>query len=154
MHIGFVAEPYEEQHASGMGYAVLETMQNLARFLPEGDRLTIYSCAPVRRDFLGANVRNIAIPKNFVAKLWYFFTLKDNVDVLLYMAPMMPLLAPRRIRTVPICQELANMKLAPEGIIEPIFTFARDRILMPRCFRRAVRIVTPSQATKTDIIKF
>ncbi len=39
MNIGFVAEPYEERNASGMGYVVIELLKNLP---PRPRRLTHY----------------------------------------------------------------------------------------------------------------
>ncbi|MDG4870845.1 hypothetical protein P8631_22865, partial [Guyparkeria sp. 1SP6A2] len=57
-------------------------------------------------------------------------------------------------RSFVICQELASQKIRPDGFVEPVFAFVRDRILMPLCLRRAEVIAAASNATRTDILKF
>ncbi|MES2006830.1 MAG: glycosyltransferase family 1 protein [Patescibacteria group bacterium] len=149
MKIGFVAEPYEEHNASGMGYVVMEFMKNLP--LEEGDSLTVYSSKPVSRDFVKTPFENVLVPKNFFKKLWYFFRLQDEIDVLLFIAPLLPLIIPKRIKAVQICQELGSQKTPVSGIRERSIAFLRDQILMPRSLARASAIVAASYATKTDI---
>lgn len=78
----------------------------------------------------------------------------NDVDVLLFVAPLLPLVVPRSIRSVVICQELANLKFPVERISEKALVFVRDWILMPNCFARAERIVAASEATKEDIVHF
>lgn len=153
MRIGFVAEPYEESQASGMGYVVLEFMRNLAAQYPAGDSMIVYSSRPVAASVIGERAENRSIPRGFLRKLRYFATLRRDVDVLLFMAPMLPLILPRRIKPVMLCQELASQKIIPDSS-EALFSFVRDRILMPLSLRRSAHIVAASQATKDDIVKF
>jgi hypothetical protein len=83
MKIGFVAEPYEESHASGMGYVVLEFIKNIAE-QANGDELVVYSSRPVNRNFLPGKYTNTLMPKGFVRQFFYFLRLKDDVDKLLF----------------------------------------------------------------------
>lgn len=153
MRIGFVAEPYEEHGASGMGYFIREL---LAAFLKEkhGHEFVVYSSRPMHKEFVPGTYRTVSIPRNFVAKLWWFFTMEKEVDVLLFVVPLLPLILPRGIRPIAICQELANLKFPPEHVSEKALAFVRDRILMPACFARARKIVAASGATKEDIVRF
>jgi len=153
MKIGFVAEPYETENASGMGYVVLEFMRNLAQQHPAGDAMVIYSSRSVSAAVTGGRAENRLIPRTFLKKLWYFFRLREEFDTLLFMAPMLPLIIPKRIRPVMLCQELASQKILP-GSSEALFSFVRDRILMPISVRRAAYIVVPSHATKRDLMTF
>lgn len=153
MKIGFVAEPYETENASGMGYVVLEFMRNLAHQHTESDEMVVYSSREVSRKVIGQRVRNQLIPKNFFKKLLHFFFFADDVDTLLFMAPMLPLIVPRRIKVVMLCQELASQKIIPDSS-EALFAFVRDRILMSISVRRASSIVVPSEATKHDLMVF
>src|SRR3989344_3525992 len=153
MKIGFVAEPYETENASGMGYVVLEFMQNLARQHQGGDSMVVYSSRPVDKQIIGERVENRCMPRSFIKKWLFFFRMREDIDTLLFMAPMLPLVIPRRIKAVMLCQELASQKIIPDSS-EAFFSFVRDRILMPISFRRAVHIDAASQATKDDIVKF
>ena len=47
--VGYVLHPYEESHASGMGYSMLEVCKQIASN-PHSFELTIYTSAPVDRD--------------------------------------------------------------------------------------------------------
>ena len=153
MKIGFVAEPYETENASGMGYVVLEFMRNLAHQHAKDDSMVVYSSKAVDESVIGNRVKNRIIPKHFVKKLLYFATLHDDVEVLLFMAPMLPLIIPRRIKPIMLCQDIASQKITLKNS-EAIFSFFRDHILMPLSLRRAAHIVVPSKATKDDLIKF
>src|SRR3989344_296470 len=153
MRIGFVAEPYEEHGASGMGYFIREL---LIAFLKEkrGHEFVVYASRPMHKKFVPGTYRTVRIPQSFVAKLWWFFRMKKDVDVLLFVVPFLPLILPRGIHPIVICQELANLKFPPEHISEKALAFVRDRILMPTCFARAGKIVAASEATKEDIVRF
>jgi hypothetical protein len=61
MKIGFVAEPYEEHNASGMGYVVIEYLKNLP--LRPGDTLTIFSSKPVSKEIIKTPHTNVIVPK-------------------------------------------------------------------------------------------
>ncbi len=153
MRIVFVAEPYEEREASGMGYVILEFMRNLARQVSHDDELVVYSRSAVNRDFIGPRAQNHILPRGWLNKLWYFYRFPDECDTLVFMAPMLPLLIPKRIKAVMLCQDVASLQSPPKGQ-EALFAFVRDRVLMPLSIRRALRVVVPSQATKDDLIHF
>jgi glycosyltransferase involved in cell wall biosynthesis len=153
MRIGFVVEPYEEDGASGMGYFIKELLVALLK-QNQGHEFTLYASQPVSQLVVAGEYRTIRIPRNFVAKLWWFFRMEKEVDLLLFVVPLLPLILPRSIHAIPICQELANLKFPPEYVSEKVFAFVRDRILMPVCFVRAERIVAASEATKEDIARF
>lgn len=153
MKIGFVAEPYEESHASGMGYVVLE----LLKHLPAADmksEFIVYSSRPVDPKYLPRSFRNVIIPKRFFGKLLFFLRLKKEVDVLLFVAPLLPLLIPRSIKSVVVCQELASQKIQPKGLSDTFLAFVRDRVLMPLCVARAAKIIAASEATQKDLLQF
>ncbi|HYF12900.1 MAG TPA: glycosyltransferase family 1 protein [Candidatus Paceibacterota bacterium] len=148
MRIGFVAEPYEESHASGMGYVVLEYMRNLP--LGSNDSLTIFSSKQVSKEVLGRDFSYVQVPKGLLGKFFYFLRYRD-VDVLLFIAPLLPLVPPRVTRSVMICQELASQKTPVSGLREKTLAFVRDQILMPRSLSRARLVIAASGATKKDI---
>jgi glycosyltransferase involved in cell wall biosynthesis len=153
MKIGFVAEPYEETHASGMGFVVSELLRNLLEQGKEHE-FVVYSSKEVRKDFIPGNYRFVRIPNGFLRKMLWFVRMRKEVGALLFIAPLLPLILPRGIRPIVICQELASQKITPEGLTDTLFAFLRDRILMPLCFRRAESIAAASHATKTDIERF
>ena len=153
MKIGFVAEPYEESNASGMGYVVLEFIKNLVE-QGTGDEFVVYSSKPVSRELLPGNFVNVITPKGFVKKFFYFLRLKDDLDTLLFIAPLLPLWLPKRIKAVLVCQELASQKITPKAFKDKIRSFLRDKILMPVCVARAVKIIAASEATQKDILQF
>jgi glycosyltransferase involved in cell wall biosynthesis len=152
MKIGFVAEPYEESHASGMGYVVLELMRNLPKEGPQHE-YTFYSSRPIDRTSVTGTFTNVSIPRGFLAKLWYFWRLRDKPDALVYMVPMLPLVV-RGMHSIPMCQELGSQKTRPEGWRDRMLAFFRDQILMRLCFVRARHIIAASQATKDDLVQF
>lgn len=153
MKIGFVAEPYEESHASGMGFVVSELLKNL--LIQGGEhQFTVYSSTPVSQNFIPGEYQNVLLPRGFIRKMFWFWRAELDVDVLLFIAPMLPLVVKRGVRVIVICQELASQKIRPEGIVEPIFAFVRDRVLMPVCLRRAEIIAAASDATRRDILEW
>lgn len=153
MRIGFVAEPYEERDASGMGYFIRELLVALLKE-NQGHEFVVYASRPMHKEFVPGTYRTVRIPRSFAAKLWWFSRMKKEADVLLFVVPLLPLLLPRGIRPIAICQELANLKFPPEHLLGKALAFVRDRILMPACFARAERIVAASGATKEDIVRF
>ncbi len=152
MRIGFVAEPYEERNASGMGYVILELMRNLPKEGPAHEFL-FYSSKPIDRALVPGAYENIIVPHNFLKKLWFFFTLKNCPDALIFMVPMVPLIV-RGVHAIPMCQELASQKIPPQGLSAKAFAFLRDQILMRLSFARASHIIAASEATKKDLMHF
>jgi glycosyltransferase involved in cell wall biosynthesis len=153
MRIGFVAEPYEESHASGMGYVVLELMKHLSA-VNEDDEFVVYSSQPVNKMYIPRLFRNVLIPKGFIGKFFFFLCLKKEVDVLLFVAPLLPFIIPRGIKAVIICQELGSQKIQPEGLSARLSAFIRDRLLMALSVRRASKVIAASEATQKDLLKF
>ena len=153
MKIGFVAEPYEEENASGMGYVVLELIKNLLAQDKSNDYI-IYSSGLFKKERLSPNAQNVLIPKSFAKKFFWFLKNSKDIDVLLFVAPLLPLVVSSKTKTVVICQELAGQKIKPEGIKNKIKSFLRDGILMPITLKRASVVVAASNATKEDLLKF
>src|SRR3989344_1321641 len=153
MKIGFVAEPYEEHNASGMGFVVSELLKNM---LTQGTshEFVIYSTSPIDRNFIPGTYRTVRLPRGFIRKIFWFFWMPREIDALLFVAPLLPLLIPRSVRPIVICQELASQKIRPNGFTETLFAFIRDRVLMPLCIRRAKVIIAASDATRRDLQKF
>src|SRR3989338_2989713 len=112
MKIGFVAEPYEESGASGMGYMILELLKNLPVAGREHE-FTVYSSRPLRKDLISVPVRNVIVPRSLIGKFFWFLRTKENIDVLLFVTPLLPLILPRRIKAIPICPELGSQKITP-----------------------------------------
>ena len=152
MKIGYVAEPYEESHASGMGYAVVGLLDHLIA-LNTGDEFIVYSSTPVSRSLVKGAFENRIIPRSFPAKMRWFLGFNDQVDVLLFTAPFLPLIVPRRVKTIMVCKELVSQKILVRGK-GALFAFLRDKVLMPISLQHASFVLTPSEATKNDILKF
>ena len=153
MKIGFVAEPYEESGASGMGYMILELLKNL----PIADKkheFTIYSSVSIRKDLVLVPIRNIIVPKSFLGKFLWFLRTDEDIDVLLFVTPLLPLILPRRIKAIPIFPEVVSQKIVPGTLHDKFVAFVRDHVLMPICLSRAVKLITISHATKDDIITY
>lgn len=153
MRVGFVAEPYEETHASGMGYVVRELLRHLPDADPESE-FVVYSSQPVKTEYVPRPFTNVLIPKGFLGKFFFFFRLRKEIDVLLFVAPLLPLVVPRSVKTVIICQELASQKIHPKGVSARLSAFVRDRVLMPLALSRAVKVIAASEATRKDILQF
>lgn len=152
MRIGFVAEPYEEHNASGMGFVVSELLREMLR-QGEQHEFVVYSSRQVSKDFIPGAYRYVKIPSGFFKKMYWFFRMKSEVDTLLFVAPMFPFILPKGIRSIVICQELASQNIRPQGLVGSLFAFLRDRVLMPVCLRRADVIAAASHATRKDIQK-
>jgi glycosyltransferase involved in cell wall biosynthesis len=153
MKIGFVAEPYEESNASGMGYVVIEFIKNLVA-QNTNDEYVVYSSKPINRDLIPGTFVNTIIPAGFVKQFFYFIRLQDRLDVLLFIAPLLPLWLPRRIKAVMVCQELGSQKIRPGGVKDALRSFLRDRLLMPTSVARAAKIIAASEATQKDLLQY
>lgn len=154
MRIGFVAEPYEERNASGMGFVVSELLRHLLKE-GKGHEFVVYSSKEVRHEFIPGPYRSVRIPRNFIKKLWWFWKMSPEVDLLLFVAPFLPLVPySAAIKTLVICQELGSQKIRPAGFKNNVFAFLRDRVLMPLSLRRASAVVAASHATRIDIERY
>ena len=114
----------------------------------------MYSSRPVKKEYIPRPFTNVIIPKRFVGKFWFFFRLKKEVDFLLFVAPLLPLIVPRNIKSVIVCQELASQKIQPKGLSSRLSAFVRDQVLMPLCVARATKIIAASEATQKDLLQF
>lgn len=153
MKVGFVVEPYEESHASGMGYATLETMRHLPLAIPEHE-FVFFSSKPISLEFLPRGSRNELMPRGFLKQFFWFRNLrKHTVDVLLFVAPLLPLWINPGIKTIVLCKDLASYVMGAASIGEQVKIFIRDRVLMPTTLKRATWVATPSQATKDDLVR-
>jgi glycosyltransferase involved in cell wall biosynthesis len=153
MNIGFVAEPYEESGASGMGYLVMELIKNLPVAGKEHS-FTIYSSVSIQKEFVSVPFKNVLVPRGFLGKFFWFVRTKEDIDALLFITPLLPLVIPRRIKAIPICPELVSQKITPGSFRERVIAVLRDQVLMPHCMRRATKIITISHATEADIKKY
>ncbi|RJQ32451.1 glycosyltransferase family 1 protein [Candidatus Parcubacteria bacterium] len=153
MKIGFVAEPYEEKNASGMGHVVLELIDAFLKKDSQNE-FVVYSSATFAKKRMSSNATNVLIPKNFFHKIYWFFRNHSECDVLFFIVPLLPLILPRESKTILICQELASQKIKPDNLFESIKAFLRDKVLMPISLKRGSLIIAASNATKFDLLKF
>ena len=153
MRIGYIAEPYEEQGASGMGYVVHETMRHM---LVEGrgtHTFVFYSSTPINRSFIEGEYENVRMPKGFIRQFIWFLTRRLQVDVLFFMVTLLPLLIRKGTKTIPILQELEGKDvLSSMSLRTKIVEFTHDRILLPLTLRRAACSIVPSNATKKEVL--
>src|SRR3989344_322560 len=153
MRIGFIAEPYEEKGASGMGYAVHEIMRHL---LVEGcgtHTFVFYSHTPINRSFIEGEYENVLIPKGFIRQFIWFLTHRLSVDVLFFMVPLLPLLVRGKTKTIPILQELEGEDVPRRSLRAKFVDFTHERLLLPLTLRRAAYIIFPSIATKNEVVE-
>ncbi len=153
MKVGFLAEPYEESHASGMGYMIMEMLKHIPK-TGVSHEFTIYSSKEINKNLIGIPVRTVRVPASLVGKLFWFAFTKEKIDALLFVTPLFPLWVPKRIKTIVVCPELGSQKITPGDRKGRVVAFIRDKVLMPVCLTRASRIVTISKATKEDVKKF
>src|SRR6185437_3073767 len=154
MKVGFVVEPYEESHASGMGYSVMATMLNLPKAAPQYEYV-FYSSKPISPALLPPGTCNVLMPKGFVRQfLWFLRLRKKDLDVLIFVAPLLPLIVPRSIRTIVLCKDLANLTIRAQTIGERVRLYLRDKLLMPLVLNHASVIAASSEATEQDLVHF
>src|SRR3569623_997963 len=149
---GYVLHPYEESHASGMGYSMLEVFKQIAK-RSHGYELVVYSSRPVDRSRIPGEYMNVIIPRGFIRQFLYFLKKRES-DMLLFTAPLLPLWLPKSVLPVVLCKELNNNKIKTSDIREKIFFWFRDALHMPRTMRRAALVSACSAETKADIIRY
>lgn len=152
MKVGYVLHPYEESHASGMGYSMLEVCKQLAK-REHSYEFVVYSSAPVLPGTIAGAYTNVVMPRGLVRQFFYFLR-NRQVDALLFTAPLLPLWLPKRVKSIVLCKELGSQKVRPGRFADRLIAFVRDHILMPVCLRRASAIAASSEATRTDILHF
>lgn len=153
MKIGYILHPYEESHASGMGYSMLEVCKQLSVRIKE-DTFIVYSSKPIDKNTIPGTYESRRMPRGFVRQFFFFLRAPVDLDILLFTAPLLPLWVPRRVKTIVLCKELGSQKIRPTRLFDRIFSFVRDYILMPVTLRRANLIVTSSEATRADVLHF
>ena len=136
-----------------MGYSVMETAKALAAHAGTYE-LTIYSSKPVNPQLVPGSYRNVIVPRSLLGKFFRFLWMKREVDALFFVVALLPLWIPKKIKTIVICKELPDHRLKTHGILPNIKIFVRDRLLMPVCMARAVRVLTSSEATTRDVMEF
>ena len=151
MRIGFIAEPYEEHGASGMGYAVQEIMRHLLTEGRGAHSFVFYSRTPISRSFIKGEYENVLIPKGFIRQFIWFLTRRLDVDVLFFMVPLLPLLVRGKTKTIPICQDLERKDIPVRGLRAKIVALIGEGLLLPFTFRRAAHVIVPSKATKAAV---
>jgi len=135
-----------------MAFVVLELAKRLP-LLAEGDTVVLYSSRPVTPGLIPGVYENVIVPAGFFGKFFWFRKLrKADVDVLVFVAPLLSFLIHPSIKTLIICQELSSQNIAPKKVRDKLVAFLRDRILAPRTLTRATHIITPSEATRQDVI--
>lgn len=152
MKIGYVAEPYEEKNASGMGFVISELLKELL-VQGAGHEFVVYSSKEVQQSFIPGDYSVARMPSGFLKKLWWLYRVPKGVDVMLFSAPYLPVVPPKGVRSLMICQELGSQKVRP-GWREWPFVILRDHILMRLSLRRAEKVVAASHATETDLKKY
>jgi len=155
MKIGIIVEPYEERNASGIALCILNQAEGLMKLDVDNDYI-IYTSKPFKKERLSGNAKNVLIPQSFLGKnFWfiknYIFNKKLIPDILVFNMPILPLVLPQKIKTVPVFYELVYE--APNAFnIKGEIAMAIQKFFVSPALRRAVRIITPSNATKNDIL--
>ena len=152
MKIGYIAEPYEEHGASGMGYVVHETMRHMLIEGRGAHTFVFYSHKPIDRSFIRGEYENVLIPKGFIRQFIWFLVHRPQVDVLFFMAPLLPLWIRKGTKTIPILQELEGKDVPLRGLRTKIVEFTHERVLTPLSLRRAAHCTVPSNATKAEVL--
>lgn len=148
MKIGYLAEPYEENNASGMGHATLELMSHLIKAGEGRHEFVIYSSRKISPAVVPGTYAARLVPKSMLGRFWYFLRLKDDIDVLIFNAPLSALVLPKRIKSVPICHELVPLRLPRNLSKGELLAFVRDWVFMPMCLKAAAHIGSPSRMSK------
>ena len=157
MKIGIIVEPYEEQNTSGISYSILSQTKGLLELDHENEYI-IYTSKPFKKERLSGNARNILVPKSFLGKnLWFlknsFFNKSVVPDVLIFNMPLLPLVLPKSIKTVPIFLE--RVYKAPKGLsLKRKILMVIQKSFVASAIKRAIFIVTPSNATRNDLLSY
>ncbi|MBI2618393.1 glycosyltransferase family 4 protein [Candidatus Kaiserbacteria bacterium] len=156
MKIGIIIEPYEEENTSGISYAIMSQASGLLKIDKTNDYI-LYTHKPIRSGRFQGNFKNVLVPKSFLGKnAWFFFAFlfhrKNIPDVLLFNMPLLPMVLPRSIKTIPIFYELSAYK--KQGIrisIRPLVSHVY-RLFEKQAVKRATHIVTASTGVRKKLI--
>jgi len=155
MKIGVIVEPYEERNASGIAQCILKQAEGLMK-LDNNNEYIIYTSKPFKQDRLSSGAKNILLSSSFLGKNFWF--IKNSIfnkslmpDVLIFNMPLLPLVLPKHIKTIPIFYELIYK--APVGYsLKNKLLFAIQKAFVGRALKRAEHIITPSNATRGDVL--
>ncbi|OHA14712.1 MAG: hypothetical protein A2909_00070 [Candidatus Tagabacteria bacterium RIFCSPLOWO2_01_FULL_39_11] len=155
MKIGIIVEPYEEKNASGIALCILNQTKHFL-MLDKDNEYLIYTSSPFKKERLSANAKNILIPRSFFGKnLWFLKNAYFNKilipDILIFNMPLLPLILPERVKTVPIFYEVVSE--FGSGVREKILNIFWG-FLAGFALKRAPLIITPSYASKDDLCGF
>lgn len=158
MKIGVVVEPYEEEHTSGISYAIMSQAAGMLNMDAENEYI-FYTHTPIGSNRFVGKFKNILVPKSFVGKnAWFIFASifqkKEISDVLIFNMPLLPLVVPRSIRTIPIFYELSayrepGVRMSPRAILAHVY-----RLLEKTAVKRSSRIITASVGVQKELIDF
>lgn len=155
MKIGIIVEPYEEKNASGIAQCILKQAEGLLKLDNENEYI-IYTSTPFKKERLLNNAKNILLPRSFMGKNFWFIKnsiLNKNLipDILVFNMPLLPLILPRRILAIPIFYELIYEAPINLSFRDKIL-FAIQRFSTAIAIKRAIHIITPSYATRSDVL--
>lgn len=159
MKIGIIIAPYEESNASGIAHCILNQTEGLLSIDSENEYI-LYTSKPIDPKRLIGNSRNVIIPSSFIGKnLWFVFNFvlrrkKNLPEVLIFNMPLLPMVLPRAIKTIPVYYELdaytqGKIALSVRALIMKI-----NDSLKGIAAKRAFHIVTPSDGPRKDIIEY
>lgn len=152
MKIGIVIEPYEQEGASGMAFFLAQLASNLISADTQ-NTYVLYASEQIAPEVIAGTFDQVRIPKGTLRKMLWFFGRKLDVDVLLFVAPLLALYPSTQTKTVLMCQELPNRSVTPGSLRARIEEWIRDTILMPLTVARASVVTTPTHATEKDILE-
>ena len=154
MKIGIVVEPYEEESESGIALCIREEILGLPKLLARND-FTLYSRRAIKKEWLAKNAANVIVSGSLLGKiLWfwrrYFFDRTSLPDVLLFNMPLLPLVLPKCIKTIPVFYELIYETPGIKSL-ERRLSILIERLFAPIAVTRASHVITPSAGSYSDI---
>ena len=158
MTIGIIVEPYEEENTSGISYAIMSQAKTLLQ-IDKGNDYILYTHKPITSQRFEGRYRNVLVPKSFLGKnAWFLFAClfkrRDIPRVLLFNMPLLPMVLPWSVRTIPIFYELSAYQKT--GKISPSQSLRRRlyAFFEKEAVRRASYIVTASSGPRADIMSY
>ncbi len=155
MKIGIIVEPYEEKNASGIAHCILAQTEELSRHLTSEDELIVYTSCPIQKDRLHARMRNVVVPSSALGKnIWFLahwmMRSPDVPEILSFNMPLLPMVLPKSIKTVPTFYELIFETPGRKTFLSTLIG-VMNRLLVRWATGRAALVVTPSMASFHDI---
>jgi len=156
MRIGIDARPLSYQ-LTGIGY-YLKYLLNEIQKADNTNQYFLISNAPIKFDLF--NDKWTKIEGNFKKRLLSTFWIqtralqlvsKLNIDIFWGTRHHLPLFLPDHVKSIVTIHDIVH-RLYPDTMAFP--NLAVERLLMPRSIKRAVKIITDSQSTFDDIVKY